>query len=156
MLPPLGIAIGLLIAATLLAVAIYYARRQQTTLQQLRFNTALAKDQRSYLLKQCWRRLFGSLLLVVVAGMLVGSLFLNYDLTPPDIDREAFNEGARFLFAYVMAMLLVVMMILIIAVFDFWATARFGVEQRKQLVQEHQELLAAELAQFRHRRADMN
>lgn len=153
---PLGIAVGLGIAAVLLAVAAYFAQRQQHILQHLRFSTTLTKDHRRYLLKQSWRRLFGSLLLVVLAVMLVGSLFLDYEPTPPEVDLEAAKQSIRFLSAYVMAMLLVVLLILVVAVFDFWATARFGVEQRKQLVQEHQELLEAELAQHRHRRADMN
>jgi hypothetical protein len=161
---PEGIAVGLFIAAVLMAVAVYYAGRQQATLEQLRFNTALAKDERRYLLKRSWRRLFGSLLLVVLALMLVGALFLNYDPPPNDADREAYKQSIRYVFAYVLTMLLVVMAILVVAIFDFWATARFGVEQRKQLVQEHQERLTAELAEYRqrhdfregHPRADMN
>jgi hypothetical protein len=154
-LTPLDIAVGLAAAAVLLAVAFYFARRQRIVLQHMRFDAALTKDHRRYLLKQCWRRFFSSLLLVILAVMLVGSLFLDYE-PRPDVDREAARESVPFLIAYVIAMLLIVMAILLVAAFDFLATARFGVEQRKQLIQEHQELLAAELAQLRHRRADMN
>ena len=152
----LDIAIGLLFAAMLLAVAIYYTRRQQGVLRQVRFDDGMAKDQRRYLLKQSWRRMFGSLLLVVLAGMVVGSLFLDWDPLANGADEALAKQLAYILFAYVLAMLLVVMMILLVAVIDFWATARYGVEQRKQLVQEHQELLTAELSQLRNRRADMN
>lgn len=163
MTPP-EIAIGLVIAAVLLAVAVYFALRQRLILQHLRFSTALTKDHRRYLLRQSWRRMFGSMLLVVLAVMLVGSLFLDYEPPLPEANLEASKDAVRFLSVYVMAMLLVVLMILVVAVFDFWATARFGVEQRKQLVQEHQELLAAELAEYRNRndfrkghpRADLN
>jgi hypothetical protein len=155
-LTPWEIAIGLVIAAILVAVAVYFVRRQRHLLQHLRMSTELAKDHRRYLLKQSWRRMFGSLLLVVLAVMLVGSLFLDYEPPLPEANPEAAKEALPFLVVYVIVMLLVVMLLLVVAVFDFWATARFGVEQRKQLVQEHQELLAAELAQYRHRRADMN
>jgi hypothetical protein len=154
--PSLDTATGLLFAAILFAVAIFYARRQQATLQQVRFDAGMPKDQRRYLLKQSWRRMFGSLLLVVLAGMLVGSLFLDWEPLADGVDEAAAKQSVHFLVAYVLAMFLIWMMILLVAVIDFWATARFGVEQRKQLVQEHQELLAAELAQFRNRRADMN
>jgi hypothetical protein len=49
-----------------------------------------------------------------------------------------------------------VMATLALAVFDLWATARHGVQQQKRLLLEHQEMLAAELEELRHRQSEMN
>ena len=152
---PDGIAVGFLIAGALIAVAAYFGWRQRLTLQLVRGDTQLPRDQRRYLYKQCWRRLFGSSLLLIVAVMLIGALFLDYE-TAADADHEDARQAARFLVAYVVVMLFIILVILVVAVFDFWAIARFGVEQRKQLVQEHQAMLERELAQHRHRRSDLN
>ncbi len=154
--------LGLLFAAALFAVAVYFAWRQQLALRTCRGDQAVPREQRLYLLKQCQRRLFGCVLLVVLAGMLAGSVFLDFDplrMSPdevPQVDRETAKQAVQFLSFYVMVMLLVLMVMLSLAVFDFWATARFGVQQRKQLLQEHQQVLEAELAEHRHRQAEMN
>jgi MFS superfamily sulfate permease-like transporter len=119
-------------------------------------------DQRRYLTKQCWRRLFSAIVLVVLAAMLVGSVFLNYnplEMSPeqvPQVDREAAKPAVQFLSFYFITMLLLLMLLLTLAVVDFWATARFGMRQQKQLFQEHQEMLAAELEEYRHRQSGLN
>lgn len=158
----LGTALGIFIAAVMLAVSIYFAYLQQITLRTLHFNPKMSLDQRRYLTRQCWRRLFGSLVLILLAMMLVGSVFLDYDplrMSPddvPQVDREAAKQSVRLLSLYLMAMLLLLMVILTLAIFDFWATARFSVRQHKELFQEHQEILAAELEELRHRQSGMN
>ncbi|MSQ93366.1 MAG: hypothetical protein EXR98_02285 [Gemmataceae bacterium] len=158
----LEIAIGILFAIILIAVAVSFGWRQRLTLKKLHADRMVPKDQRLYLLKQCQRRLFGSGLLVLLAGMLIGCLFLDFDpqrLTPEgvaQVDRETAKQATQFLGFYFMSMLLLVMVMLALAVFDFWATARHGVQQQKQLFQEHQEMLEAELTELRHRRAEMN
>jgi hypothetical protein len=45
---------------------------------------------------------------------------------------------------------------LAVAVFDFWDTARFGVQQQKLLFQQHQEMLEAELAEHKYRQNGSN
>jgi hypothetical protein len=147
----LGIALGIVIAAVMVAVAGYFAWMQQMTLNTLRFDLKISSEHRRYLLKQAWRRLFGSIVLVVLAGMLVGSVFLNYD--PTQLSRDE----VRFLVFYATTMLLLVLVILALAVFDFWATARHNVQQQRALFREHQEMLEAELEERRQRRqAELN
>lgn len=159
---PLEMTLGILFAIVLVVVAAYFGWRQRLTWQTLASDTPLPKGQRIYLLKQCQRRLFGSLLLFILAGMLVGCLFLDYNpqqLTPegiPQVDDETARRSTQFLAFYFIAMMFVLMVMLSLAVIDFWATARFGVQQRRQLLQEHQEMLEAELAEHRHRQAEMN
>ena len=154
--------VGSLIAVVMLAVAAYFTWRQRTTLQTLRVDSKISPAQRRFLFKQCWRRLFGSFVLAVLAVMLIGSLFLDYephrqplnDL--PQAEQEAAKQAFRFIILYWMAVLLLVMTVLALAVFDLWATARHGVQQQKQLFLEHQELLEAELEEHRQRRSEMN
>ena len=94
---------------------------------------------------------FGSLVLVLLAVMLFGSLFLDYEpfRMPaeelPQAEQQADKQATRFLVIYWMALLLLVMAVLALAVFDLWATVRHGVQQQKQLFQDHQEMLEAEL-----------
>jgi len=71
-------------------------------------------------------------------------------------EQEADKQATRFLIIYWMALLLLVMAVLALAVFDLWATVRHGVQQQKQLFQEHQEMLEAELEEHRHRQSEMN
>jgi H+/gluconate symporter-like permease len=145
---PLGIVVGAIMAAVLVFVAGYFFWRQRATLRIMQFDENLSSDQRRYLLKQCHRRIFGSALLLVLAAMMVGSLFL--DLGPDaQVDREAAKQSLRFISLYVMAMLLVLLVILVLAVIDFWATARYGFEQQKQLALEHRHQLEAELLERR-------
>ena len=155
-------AMGILIVILMIAVAAYFTWRQGLTLQVLRLDSKLSRAHRRYLVKQYWRRLFGSLVLVVLAVMLFGSLFLDYEPLRKPVDelaqaeQEADKQATRFLIIYWMALLLLVMAVLALAVFDLWATVRHGVQQQKQLFQEHQELLEAELEEHRHRQSELN
>ncbi len=119
-------------------------------------------EQRAYLWRQFRRRLVGSILLILLAGMLVGSLFLDYDPLRQPIEQlpleqqEAAKQAFRVVSIYWMSFLMLLLVLLAIAVFDFWDTARFGVQQQKLLFQQHQELLAAELAEHKNRQSHSN
>ena len=155
---PLETTLGILIALVLFAVAAYFAWTQWATLQAL--DAKIAPDQRRYLFQQCSRRLLGSVVLLLLAAMLFGSVFLDYDplrMSPeevPQVDLEAAKPALRFLTFYFVMMLVLIGLILTLAVFDFWATARHSVRQQKQLFLEHQEALAAELEEYRQRQSD--
>lgn len=153
----LGTTIGMIIAAVLIAMAAHFAWRQQVMLRTLRSKAKLPPEQRRFYLRQCQRRLFGSLLLFLLAGMMIGSLFLDFDplqMSPdavPQVDRETAKQAVRFLSFYIMLMLMVVLVILVLASVDFWATAKFSVQQQKQLLQEYRARLEADLQEYRHR-----
>jgi uncharacterized membrane protein YjgN (DUF898 family) len=161
-LDALATTVGSFIAVVMIAAAVCFTWRQGLTLQILRLDSKIPHGQRTYLFKQCWRRLFGSFVLAVLAVMLFGSLFLDYEPHRkamdelPQAEQEAAKQAFQFITLYWMALLLLVMTVLALAVFDLWATARHGVQQQKQLFQEHQEMLEAELEEHRHRRSGMN
>jgi hypothetical protein len=144
-------------------LALYFGRRQVQTLRLLRTVEAGNVDERRYLRAQAYRRLFCSGLMVLFAALLVGSIFL--DLQRPailkevreardkDPDARLTEEQDRFvrLFSmYWITALLVVLLLLALAALDFWATARFGLRQHRQLQADHRSLLQQDMA--RHRR----
>ncbi|MBM3997856.1 MAG: hypothetical protein FJ303_27500 [Planctomycetes bacterium] len=138
----------MIIAAGIISAAGYFAWAQHLTLRVLNFDVELPDEERRFSLSQCWRRLFGSLVLAVLGGMLAGALFFDYD--PRTISRD----DARFLIFYVMTMLLLLLVIMVLAVFDFWATARHTISQQKNLLREQQEILEAELEAYRQEHPD--
>lgn len=151
---PLGIIVGAIIAAVLVVVAAYFVVRQRATLRSLHFDDTLSAEQRRYYLKQCHRRIFGSVMMLVLASLMIGSFFL--DLSPAHADKEEAKQSLQFLSLYVMTMVLVLLVILILAIIDFWATAKFSFRAQKELLQEHREMLEAELMEHRHRQSDLN
>ena len=152
---PIGIVVGIALAGVLFALAAYFAWRQHLVWRAVRFETNSDPEQRRYLIRQCQRRYVGSFLLMVLAGMLVGSLFLDFN-PEPGADRDLARRSLGYLSLYVIAMMLPLLGILVIAILDFWATARFSFHQQRQLLQEHQRELAADMMAQRRRSAELN
>lgn len=156
----IGTTLGILIATLLIVIAAHFTWRQLRTFAAVRSDSQLPDDQKRFLYRQGQRRLFGSALLFILAGLMAGLLFLDFDpwqRSPdniPQVDRETAKQSVRFLGVYVMSMLLLLMVILVLAILDFWATARFSVRQQKRLIEEHQKSLESDLAQLRQRRLE--
>jgi len=150
---PVATTIGFIIAGVLVMLAAYFAWLQGATLRVVHFDTKLSAEHRLYLIRQCQRRFVGSLLLLILAALMVGSLFLDFS-PEADANHEAARQSIRFLTIYVAVMIVVLLVILVVAIVDFSATARFSIRQQKQLLQEHQEMLAADLIAHRHRTSE--
>lgn len=152
---PSGTIIGLGIAIVLVAIALFFGRRQFQLLNTLRSPELLSPERVAHLRSQAHRRLFSSALLMVLAGLMVGSLFLEYD--PERLKAENADAGGKqamqFLSYYLITMLLVLMVLLVLAVLDFWATARFGLLQQRRLAQQHIQGLQADLFEQRGRQS---
>lgn len=159
---PLELTLGIGLAGLLFGVAGYFTYRQQQTLQQLRHDTELTLDDRRYLHRQVVRRLFNSVLLVVLAGFLVGWFFLEPDmaeLKPVDAAAElpeSAKEALRFFAYYWITALLVFLVVLVLAVYDLLATARFGARQRRQLEEDRRATLKAEVERLQRDRHRLN
>ena len=156
---PSEVILGLLLALTLVAVAIFFGRRQLQTLNNLRTNDALAGEERRYLHRQVRRRLICSILMVLFAAFLVGWLFIAGLLPQPE-EAQAGAEPDRalvhFVAYYWMAALLVLFAILVLASLDFFATARYGMHQKKLLNLEHRANLEIDAARIRKERRQDN
>ena len=152
---PSGTIIGLGIAVVLIVIALYFGRRQFQLLKTLRSPELLSPIRVSHLRSQAHCRLFSSLLLIVLAGMMVGLLFFEYDTDKLKADNPNADgkQAMQFLSYYLITMLMVLMVLLVLAVLDFWATTRFGFLQQRQLVKQHLQSLQADLDEQRHRQS---
>jgi NADH:ubiquinone oxidoreductase subunit 3 (subunit A) len=159
----LEVILGGLLAVVLLGVAAYFIRQQKKTLDSLRNGEPPAREDRLYLRKQVNRRLMCSFLMVVIAGMLAGSLFLDDWLRGPlrdqeqldqleigqlDLDKEK-RELASAKVIYWVAVLFVLFVMLFLAILDLMATARFGLRQHRQLESERKAMLQEQVARWR-------
>jgi hypothetical protein len=155
---------SLFLIVLLLALAGYFAWRQVQTLRGLRAQPQPSAEDRRYLRRQAVRRLVCCALMLVLAGLLVGSVILepryqaltrtleeNQPAKPEDVPQED-REFARFFTAYWIAALFVLFVLIALAAVDFWAIARFGMRHRRQLQADHRALLHEELARLRSRR----
>ena len=155
--------VGVGLAVLLVAIALYYGWRQLQSIRAMSRDVNVTFEERMYLVRQAIRRISISVLLLIIASFLVTWFFLDHSGMPPEDfaqgDRPMTNsekDAVRFVGLYWISALLVVFVIIVLAVFDLWATARFGYERRKRLEEARQAALAAELAQLRQRRAELN
>ena len=155
--------VGASLAVLLVVIALYYGWRQVQSLRAMSRDVNVAFDERMYLVRQATRRISVSVLLLVIAGFLVAWFFVDHSGMPPEDFAQgnrpmtdAEKDAVRFVGMYWISALLVVFVVIMLAVFDLWATARFGYERRKKLEEARQAALAAKLAQIRQRRAELN
>jgi len=155
----------LVLAVLLLGLAVYFGRQQLRVLRGLGSPDALGADDRRYVLKQAYRRLFCTALLVVFAGLLIGWLFLEpgqrqvreevraAQAVDPNVRlTEEQKDSVRIVVAYWIGALLVLLVLLICAAMDFWSTARYGLSQHRKLLAAQREMLQQHTAQRRQER----
>ena len=159
-LAPLTVVIAL--AVLLVGIAVYVVYSQQRTLAQLRASTGLSREDRRYLYRQVVRRLFSAVLWVMLAAFLVGWIFLEptFDtIQPREPDpqlTDADKETLRLMTMYVIGGVLVLMLVMVLAVYDLLATARFGARHRRQLIDDRREALHEEVERILRDRHGLN
>ena len=159
---PAELIFSLVLIVVLLLLAGYFGWRQFQTLRSLRQAPGPSPEDRSYLRRQAVRRLVCCTLMVVLAGLLSGSLAiepgyqkLRRELEPPRdaaVVPQEHKDFARFYAAYWIATLLVVFALIGLAGVDFWAIARYGARHRRQLKADHRAELHEEVARIRRQR----
>jgi hypothetical protein len=154
---PLEFALGLCLAVLLAGVAVFFLHRQRQTVHLLRSDAQITLDDRRFLHRQVIRRTFGSLLLLVLAGFLVAWYFVAPDIEAlrPEEPGAELSETAkqtlRFITYYWIGTLLVFLVVLVLAVSDLLATARFGARHGRQLEDDRRAALKAEVERLRDR-----
>jgi len=148
----------------LLGLAAYYAWRQVQALRGLRGQENLPPEDRRYVRNQAWRRLACSGLMVVFAGLLGGSFFIE------PIAQELINRGdaaqaenpegpvfgadekpfVRFFTAYWISALLVLLGMVVLALWDLLAIRRFGARQFRKLQADRRAMIERQAARLRH------
>lgn len=156
----LEVIVGGALVVVLVGLAGYFSWQQKKTLGSLKAGSTLAVEDRRYLRKQAFRRILCSCLMVVIAGLLVGSVFLDDLVRGPPLNQEQIDRGvgqidkekreiARAKIVYWAVILMVVFGLFFLAVIDLMATARFGFRHHRQLEAEKNAVLEEELSRWR-------
>jgi hypothetical protein len=163
---PAELAFGLVLVIGMLGLGSFYLWRQVQTLRSLHGEQFSASEE-TYLRARAWRRLIGSVVMVVLALFLAGSCFLegeyqsfiqergpateNETQPPPEnkiLKPEEKDFLRRFTIYWIIALLLLFTFV-IIAAFDTWATLRFGLQQHRQLQRDQKLALEQQIRQIR-------
>jgi hypothetical protein len=150
---------GTLLVLLLLGLAGFYSWRQIRMLRTLARDHSFSTDERRYLQRQAWRRIACSVLMVIFAGLLVGSYFVEGNLD--SLHQEAGqsskpnSEQREFIYFYSSYWIVGILLffgILVLAALDLFATRRFTLGQVKQMQDSHQVLLDQQAARLRGQR----
>jgi hypothetical protein len=160
------IVFGIALVVVLLFVAILYFVRQIVSLRRLRQTEEMPLDERAYLLSRARRRLVNSILMFVLGIMLAVDLaYLEVpaqqladqrtaqeqegEAPPLDAEQRVF---ARLYGGFFVLFLLVLMVVIFLAAFDYWATRRYGLGQRRKLLADRRAMIEREVARLRQER----
>jgi hypothetical protein len=159
------IVFGILIVVVMAALGGYYAWRQWQTLRRLRADAAMPDDERRYQRNQAWRRLAGAVLMLALAGLFVGMFFLEGPANEllrqgeearaneeqPQLD-ESQKDFVRVWVGYWVVLLLLLLGLIGIAGYEFFAIRRYSVRQMRHIQAERRAMIAEETARLRRER----
>jgi hypothetical protein len=150
-------AIGGGIVALLLILAGFFGRRQIRSLRAAGAADAPAED-RGYLRRQAWRRLACSGLMVLLAGLLVGWYWLGGNSRMLELLYQAQEDGhagpeqrqaLNWLLVYVTAVMSVLLLLVVLALFDVLAIRRFGMRHYRQIQADRRAMIEQEVSRLR-------
>jgi uncharacterized membrane protein YbhN (UPF0104 family) len=154
---------GALLVAMLLFVALYYGWRQVRALRDLGGKPNLPAEEMRYERGTAYRRLFSSVLMLVLAGLLSALLVYLENPTQRVIDRRD-AEGApapltpqekdttRVWGWTWIAFLLVLLAVVLLAAIDLLATRRYGLKQYRKLQADRRAMLERQVGRMRRER----
>jgi uncharacterized membrane protein YjgN (DUF898 family) len=159
------IVLGIAFVIILLAMAGYFAWQQLQARRTLRTSPHLDADERAYLRGQIWRRLVCSILMVILAGLLATSFYLEGPVNQLVREGEANRERGerpplepeqerfvRLYNAYWAIFLLILLAVVLVAAGDFFAIRRYGQRQLRRIHADRKAMLEGELARLRSQR----
>ena len=155
--------LGIVIVLVLVGLSGFYGWRGWETLRRLRPANEMGPGEYRYLRNQAWRRLTGSALMLLLAGLFIGVFFLEgpaSQLVELAEDAQAGSEPMdptqrafwKFYIAYVIILLLVLLALIGVAGFELYAIRRFGLQNYKRIQSERRAMIAREVARLRSRR----
>lgn len=154
--------VGLLLALALVAFGVGAGSRQRRTLARLREERFLPSDERAYLRGQVRRRLITSAIVALIGGM-IGWTYLSGTEAraseiadranvAPETRQDPSDDDKQFVRQYGyfwMAVMLLVLMAVMCAMFDFLATRRYWMAQYRIIKEDHEAKLRRDLAVHR-------
>lgn len=169
--------IACLLASLIGLIGLLALVRQRETVRRLRSNSAIPSDERKYLSRQVRRRTILSVLLLTIAGMLASTFLLGIEDQANRLARigeanvvatssEASQPSAgtpremtaeelaflRFYSIYWVTIIGLLFAVLIISILDIVATRGYGMQQLRQIQQDHRTLMERDLAFYRQQR----
>lgn len=155
---------GLVLLLVLAGISLYFSWQQVRVLRELPDRRDVTSEERSHLRGQAWRRLWCCVLMLVLAGMLAGSYFLESERLQivegmrqhkqrdsEDVLRAEQRDFLQRFTSYWIATLLLLMVFLLLAAVDVGAVLRHGIRQHRQLREQHHALLEMQARKFRER-----
>jgi UPF0716 family protein affecting phage T7 exclusion len=165
------IVFGVVIVVATAAIGAYFAWRQGQTLRRLRADRTMPDDERTFQRNSAWRRLAGSILLLIFAVSFVGMFFLEgpaSELVRQGAEAKARSEGEpgapqpqldpsqkaflRLYGGYWIVLLLLVLVIIALAGYELYAIRRYSVQHLRRIQDERRAMIASETARIRRER----
>jgi hypothetical protein len=153
---------AILMAALLLGLGGYVGWRQWRTLRGLRSQGQLSTDERRYQRTLAWRRLVGSGLMVILAGLLIGSYWLDRERQAQELSLLAHGQDAppteehkQFLTLYITYWIIFglgLLGLVCLAFIDIWAIYRFGRRNLRQIQADRRAMIEHQVAEYRRQR----
>jgi hypothetical protein len=152
---------GTVLVLVLVGFAAYAAWKQWQVLVRLRTDDDSSPDERQFMRRMAWRRITCSALMVIFAGMLIGSYFIE-PAEPAQRAADAagenpeakpvLNREQRVFGYYWILALLVLLGVITLAAVDLLATRRFGLRQYRQIQADRRAMIATQVARLRRER----
>ena len=142
------------------ALYLFYAGRQLRSLRRLRETPDAFAEETSRERHQCWRRLAGSILLLLIAVLIAAAqLWLEERAQRlADRDKTQFPLTAdektflRFYTSVWITVLVLLFAVIVLAAFDVWAIRRYGRIQHRKIRDARRDMIAHQLQRLREER----
>jgi uncharacterized iron-regulated membrane protein len=149
-----------IIAATVIVVFLfgivgYFSWQEIGNLRRARVTEFDEQEQRRVRYR-AWRRLFCCLLLLGLAGLLIGNYFIDRSRTqilePGEANGSPMSDEQlafwHFYSYYWIAILLVLLAVILIVGYDLWSLRRWGLREQRRLHHDHREMLKHEVSTY--------
>jgi hypothetical protein len=150
------------LVAILIVLASYYGWRQLQALRRLQISGDTSQEEQHFVRHMAYRRLIASGLMILAAGLLLGTYWLNPRALEISGKMKAAQEkpeepGAtgeekqfmKFYISYWIVFLLVLLAILVFAGLDLFATRRFGITQHRKIQADRRAMIEGEAMRLR-------
>jgi H+/Cl- antiporter ClcA len=145
---------GSVMAAIMVALAVYYAWREIRALKALKPAAEMPPDEHDFVRRKARRRLICSAFMLVLAGLLVGSFFLTEPAghDEPVADAQIQKDLTRIYGVYWIVFLVVLLVIMSLAALDLFAIRRYGLTQHRKIQSDRRAMIEHQLARMRRER----
>lgn len=160
---PRELAFGSILVVALCGLAGYFIWQQWRTFKRTTKDKSLSEEDRQYYRGQIRRRMFGSGLMLVLAGLLAGSYLLESEYqrvtaeaeANPDDDPKLKPEEKAFVRRFTMYWIIALVVLFVFAMLaavDVRATLRYGAREHRRLRDEHRAALEDQAKRIREER----